>query len=120
LESTVRQGNRLKCWKTTALSREGPTDGTPPISTSPSDWCKSPATIRSRVVLPHPLGPSRQTNWPAGTERSIPSIAGPEVPAKVLEIPRISTDPALDWFICVSFSAFRGIAKGYCSPFRSR
>ena len=30
-----------------------------------------PATIRSVVVLPHPDGPSRAKNAPAGTSRSI-------------------------------------------------
>ena len=30
----------------------------------------SPATIRSSVVLPQPLGPSRQTNWLLGTDKT--------------------------------------------------
>src|SRR5216684_8305544 len=47
----------------------------PPISTSPEVCTSKPATIRSRVVLPQPLGPSRTRNSPSVVARSTPSTA---------------------------------------------
>ena len=44
-----------------------------------SGWSK-PATSRSAVVLPQPLGPSSETNSPVSSERSIPwsAVTGPK------------------------------------------
>ncbi|HEY7141952.1 MAG TPA: hypothetical protein VIE44_17795 [Methylomirabilota bacterium] len=33
--------------------------GTPSKATDPASWGRSPATMRSSVVFPHPLGPSK-------------------------------------------------------------
>jgi hypothetical protein len=42
---------------------------------SPSVGLSKPASIFSRVDLPHPEGPTKQTNWPSSMERHIFSIA---------------------------------------------
>src|SRR5690554_870369 len=52
-----------------ALSCEGPVLFLPATSTSPEVFSRSPATMRSAVVLPQPLGPIIETNSPAPTER---------------------------------------------------
>src|SRR5664279_980425 len=46
-----------------------------PIEIRPAVDSSSPATMRSVVVFPHPDGPSRVTNSPASTRRSMPSTA---------------------------------------------
>ena len=66
-----------------------------PIRTSPLDGDSRSATIRRSVVLPQPDGPTRATNSPAPTSRSILSSAS--VSPKRRETPRIeigSTDQA--------------------------
>src|SRR5882724_13366206 len=52
----------------------------PSSRTLPRSAARSPATMRSRVVLPHPEGPSRETNSPAATLRSTPpsTVAAPK------------------------------------------
>src|ERR671924_376377 len=47
----------------------------PPMSTSPSVGCSSPAMVRSSVVLPHPEGPRRTRYSPSSVARSTPSTA---------------------------------------------
>ena len=47
----------------------------PSIWTSPEDGFSSPATIRRKVVLPQPEGPSRTMNSPSRTDRLMPSTA---------------------------------------------
>src|SRR5437763_3863005 len=47
----------------------------PPITMLPVSFCSSPATMRKVVVLPQPEGPSRVTNSPCSTARSIASTA---------------------------------------------
>jgi hypothetical protein len=44
----------------------------PPISSSPSLMSSSPATMRIKVVLPQPLGPTSTTNSPSAMSRSTP------------------------------------------------
>src|SRR5437773_1045188 len=56
-----------------------------PTRTSPASGFSRPATSRSVVVLPQPLGPSNVTSEPAGTSKSIASTAG--VLPKALERP---------------------------------
>ena len=46
----------------------------PSITTSPPVTCSSPAMIRKRVDLPQPDGPTKTTNWPECTCRSMPWI----------------------------------------------
>ena len=57
------------------LRRQGgtPRIGFPPIATVPLSSLISPATIRSVVVFPHPLDPSRVTSSPSATSRETPS-----------------------------------------------
>src|SRR5580658_7597431 len=52
-----------------SLTRRDPIEIRPPVDSS------SPATMRSVVVFPQPEGPSRVTNSPASTRRSMPSTA---------------------------------------------
>src|SRR3990170_4111618 len=47
----------------------------PPISISPLSGRSNPATQRSVVVLPQPLGPSKTQNSPSPTSRLIPRSA---------------------------------------------
>src|SRR5919198_5943832 len=52
-----------------------PVTSCPSISTVPLVGCSSPATVRNRVVLPQPDGPSRTRYSPSLVARSTPSIA---------------------------------------------
>src|ERR671920_2125315 len=63
----------------------------PPIRTSPSLGCSSPAMVRSRVVLPHPEGPRRARYSPSSVARSTPSTACTRPPSNCLTSPRSST-----------------------------
>src|SRR5712692_3676387 len=47
----------------------------PPIRTRPELAHSRPATRRSNVVLPQPLGPTSENSSPAGTARVTPSTA---------------------------------------------
>ena len=51
-----------------------PATGLPAMRITPWSACSSPATIRSSVVFPHPLGPSRVTISPQATLRLQSSI----------------------------------------------
>src|ERR1017187_7338828 len=69
--ATVIQGKRAYSWKT--MPRSGPGATTRFLSTviSPEDGNEKPATALSSVDLPQPEGPSRQTNSPVFTSRSM-------------------------------------------------
>ncbi len=41
-----------------------------PMNRHPSEACSRPATIRNKVVLPHPEGPSSVTSVPGSIVRS--------------------------------------------------
>ena len=57
---------RLYSWKTSAISSGGAGDrAAVAATTSPRVGCSSPAMHLSSVVLPHPDGPTTQTNSPA-------------------------------------------------------
>lgn len=62
LPRTVSQGNSAYCWKITPRSGPGPVTGFPSTSTSPEVGTASPAARLSRVLLPHPDGPTTVTN----------------------------------------------------------
>ncbi len=47
----------------------------PPMMMRPRLGATKPATMRRHVVLPQPLGPSRVTNSPGCTVRSMPRTA---------------------------------------------
>src|SRR5208282_4970153 len=55
-------------------SRAGPVTTTPSRRTEPEVGAMSPVTMRSSVVLPHPDGPTTQTNCPRGTLNDICSM----------------------------------------------
>ncbi len=92
LRHTFRHGIRFGAWNTKpsdpSASRSGVllrpvNSGLSPMPIVPSVGEISPASIRSRVVLPHPDGPSSTTNSPGATSRSVGSSA--------------RTGPALAW-----------------------
>src|SRR5215467_4056457 len=86
LRATVSQGNRLNCWNTIALAGEGASTRLPATATVPLVIGSSPCSMRSKVVLPQPLGPMMETNSPAPTEKLMPRSTSsvPRSPAKVL------------------------------------
>src|ERR1700749_2279392 len=54
-----------------ARSRDGPLIGLPFANISPEGGGISPASSRSKVVLPQPEGPTIERNSPSATDRSI-------------------------------------------------
>src|SRR3712207_6191850 len=60
-------GTRADSWNITRRCRPGPRTGAPSASIRPWSGLVRPATMSSRVDLPHPLGPIRQTNSPSAT-----------------------------------------------------
>ena len=78
LSRTARCGNRAKSWNTiptplcsTATSNEGLLKQRPLTQTSPCRGCSNPAMVRNKVVLPQPLGPSRQPILPCSRRKDI-------------------------------------------------
>src|SRR5262249_10441263 len=59
----------MRCSEGSRVTSLSPNRIGPPLGSS------SPATQRSVVVLPHPDGPSRETNSPSATSRSTPCTA---------------------------------------------
>src|SRR6185312_13020723 len=68
LRCAARQGNRLNSWKTMARSAEGPVTRLPSTVIMPLLGIKRPSSMRSRLVLPQPLGPRKATKPPSGIE----------------------------------------------------
>lgn len=69
-----------------------------PAVITPSLTCSSPEAMRSRVLLPHPEGPTTETNSPLATVRSTPDSA--VVPSgKVIATSRKSriVEPVTSW-----------------------
>ena len=64
---TVFHGKRANVWNTTPLSAPGPLTGLSSIMMEPPDGGINPASILSMVVLPHPDGPTIETNSPCLT-----------------------------------------------------
>src|SRR6185503_6842823 len=62
-------------WKNITRSRPAPRTGAPSKSTLPSLARSKPARMLSRVDLPQPEGPSRQTSSPCETSSWMPSSA---------------------------------------------
>src|ERR1700722_16420735 len=91
--SMVYHGSSVFSWKTKAISLgEGPLTLRPFTHTSPELGDNSPPMMLSNVLLPQPLGPSRQTNSLRRISTSTASRAATwrtgEPPAKLLETPR--------------------------------
>src|SRR5712691_13109765 len=74
-----------KTFRTDELTIRGP------IQTSPASCSSSPAIIRSVVVLPQPLGPSRTSSSPSSTSKLRSSTAGALLLANSLTTPRTLT-----------------------------
>ena len=72
---TVIQGNRPWSWKTIEVAVEGPSSSRSATTIWPAVGRSRPATICSRVDLPQPERPSRQTKSPAPQEKSMPRSA---------------------------------------------
>src|SRR6185437_6513729 len=62
----------------------------PATATVPSVASRRPATMRSKVDLPQPLGPTRETNSPAPTASEMPASA--------------STGPLAAWYVMPTLS----------------
>ena len=60
MATTVRHGSRFGVWNTKPKSCCDPRTSWPRTSTQPRLACVKPATIRSKVVLPQPLGPKQR------------------------------------------------------------
>ena len=58
------QGNRCGCWNTMPTSGRGRCIGLPSTITAPLYGISRPAMVLSTVDLPHPDGPTMQTNSP--------------------------------------------------------
>src|SRR5580765_4867682 len=98
--NTVRCGYSEYCWKTKATSRSAgasPVTSRPPIRIEPLSGVSNPATRRSVVVLPAPVGPSNATNSPSLTVRDRSLTA--RVLPNVLETALISTSAMRASFI---------------------
>src|SRR3984885_5108617 len=66
----------------------------PPMLTAPASANSRPAIMRSRVVLPHPLGPRSTKNSPSATVRSTSRTAVTRPRSKDLLTP-LTTMPAM-------------------------
>src|SRR5262249_19657621 len=64
LSNTVRHGSRLSLWNTKPRSPPGAPRVRQSSSTAPALGGSSPATMRSKVVLPQPLGPTSEMKAP--------------------------------------------------------
>src|SRR2546423_1660559 len=73
-------------WNTMPTSDTGPATGRPATSTRPVVAGRSPATMRSRVDLPQPEGPTRATSSPRSTASAMSRNAstGPDDTAYVM------------------------------------
>src|SRR3954453_18727279 len=78
----------------------------PPINTSPPLGASRPPIMRSKVVLPHPDGPSSTRNSPSFDARSMPSTA--TTPSKRFDRSRTST---MDIAIGVEQSRSRAVEE---------
>ena len=67
---TVSQGSSVACWNTTPTSADGPSMRWSASVKVPASARSRPASSRSSVLLPHPDGPTRQTNSPSRTAMS--------------------------------------------------
>jgi hypothetical protein len=70
------------------ISRLGETTGAPAILAVPADGCTKPAMMRSKVLLPQPLGPTTHVNSPGAMENETSVKAetrSPDLVANVLE-----------------------------------
>src|SRR6266511_2667423 len=73
---TEHHGNSAFSWNTKAISRgNGARTTLPPTSTTPRIGISSPPIMLSSVLLPHPLGPIRQSNSPRWMSRLVLSSA---------------------------------------------
>jgi hypothetical protein len=71
----VRHFSRIGAWKTMPTSAIGCLTSRPATATVPRVAGRRPATIRSKVDLPQPLGPTSETNSPAPTASEMPASA---------------------------------------------
>src|SRR5262245_10969838 len=83
----------------------------PPTYTSPASGRSRPAMIRSVVVLPQPLGPSKVTSDPAATSKSTWSTAG----ALPKALARPTTRTSFTRFPCRACAGRARSSAGYCS-----
>src|SRR3954447_23044848 len=87
----------------TPTSRRGLLTGCPPISILPLLTGSRPASIMSRVVLPHPDAPRMEMNCRAGTSMLTLRSTSREAPSRLnaLATLRIRTSPSAEGAIAV-------------------
>src|SRR4029079_9351737 len=75
-----------RSWTGTKMPASGSDTTVPPISMRPEEAVSSPATQRSVVVLPQPLGPSSAKQRPSGMAKETRSmtVTGPFPPGNAL------------------------------------
>ena len=75
----VRHGRRLACWKMIPTSLRGFSTGLSRMTARPAVKGWSPVRPHSRVVFPHPLGPTIATKSPSSTviEKFCSAFTGP-------------------------------------------
>src|ERR1022692_3475684 len=108
----VSHGNSIGVWNSMPRSGDGPWTGRPPTVTVPSSLSRAPAAIRSRVDLPHPDGPSRQTNSPARTSRLIPARATVRRPPRRNVLPTESITTSAPCVLTGAATGLTGAATG--------
>src|SRR5260370_15164081 len=86
---TVRHGSRHESWNTTARSGPGRDTFLPLIRISPLVAGIKPSTTNRNVVLPHPDGPTIDTNSFSTITRSSPESATRPVPELPLSYARL-------------------------------
>src|SRR5712691_9314340 len=92
LRSTVRQGNSASFWNTKPRSGPGPASGLPESRMAPELGRSSPCTMRRKVVLPQPLGPTMTKNSPGRTSKLMSSSTLSERPRCANTLPMFCTE----------------------------
>src|SRR5580700_9990198 len=87
--------------------------------TLPRSTPSRPATMRSKVVLPQPEGPSRETNSPLATPRLTPpsTAAAPKDFSAPATSRKLKRDPSPGWRRHVSVVSHRHVAVPALDPF---
>src|ERR687885_2381768 len=91
LSNTVRQGSNMSCCGMYPLAPSRCGIATHPTSTRPDVGSSRPATMRSSVLLPQPLGPTTVTNSPGLTSMLTPSRARTVTPSSAYSLTSPST-----------------------------
>jgi hypothetical protein len=81
----VSQGNRFGSWNISPRSALGPVIGSLPTNKLPDVGSSSPASMRSSVDLPQPLGPTSDTISPGAIDSVAPVSASTSLPSAAVK-----------------------------------